>query len=384
MHKNTTTKELTTIITYFTHQYQCQLFDSIEYAVGESLSDKLKELVLIWDQLDFPRFIRSPYSQLRGRRECDRRSIARAFVAKSFYNLPTTEALVELLNNHRTLRMLCGFENCRQVPSPATFSRAFAEFAKLSLGDKMHQFLVGEHVCDTLVMHVSRDSTEVAAREKAIKSEKPKEKDKPKHKRGRPRKSEVRLTPDPTVLEKQREEKDPKVSIDKLSKSCGWGCKKDSGGHVHSWKGYKVHIDWADGEVPLTVVTTSAWVHDSQLAIPMSQMTSMRCLFFYELMDSAYDAAAIWQQIKDSGRVPIIDANKRNGQVPEERLMDPATKQRYNVRTTAERGNSLLKDGFGLRNLRVRGHTKAHMHVMFSIITLFASRIIRPIETKKE
>jgi hypothetical protein len=66
------------------------------------------------------------------------------------------------------------------------------------------------------------------------------------------------------------------------------------------------------------------------------------------------------------------------------KMMDPATKKRYNVRTTAERGSSMLKDGFGLRNLRVRGFRKALMYVMFGIIALFASRIIRPINPKKE
>ena len=382
MHKNTTTKELTPIITYFTLQYQGQLFDSIEYAVSEKLSDKLKELVRIWDLLDFSSFLRSPSSQLRGRPEHDRRSIARAFVAKSFYNLPTTEALVELLNHHRTLRMLCGFENRRQVPSPATFSRALAEFTKLSLCDKIHQLLIDQHVGEKLVMHISRDSTEVIAREKAVKTEKPKKTDKPKFPCGRPRKGEIRPDPEPTVLEKQSKEKDPNISINQLPKVCNWGCKKDSGGHIHTWKGYKAHIDWGDDEVPVTVVTTSASVHDSQVAIPLSQLTSKRCLHQYELMDSAYDADAIRTFIKDNDHVPIIDANKRNGTVPAEKLMDPATKERYNTRSTAERGNSLLKDGFGLRNLRVRGHAKAHTHIMFSIITLFVSRIIRPLPEK--
>lgn len=353
------------------------MFDPLEFAVAETLSDKLKALVQVWDKIDFTVHIRNPFSSRRGRPEHDRRAIARAFIAKAFYNLPTTEALVELLKSHQALRRLCGFETIRQIPSVSTFSRAFSEFAKHNLGDLVHEQLVRKHVGQSYVMHVSRDSTEVIAREKAAKSTKSNEPQKPKHKRGRPKKGEVRPAPEPTVIEKQLEEEDPEVSISQLSKQCNFGCKKDSGGHIHTWKGYKAHIDWADGEIPLTVVTTSASVHDSQVAIPLSQITAKRCKFFYELMDSAYDADAIRKHIDDNGRFALIDPNKRNGEVPEDKLFDPAMRDRYKTRTTAERGNSLLKDCFGLRNLRVRGHAKAHMHIMLGVLTVFATQILR-------
>ncbi len=75
----------------------------------------------------------------------------------------------------------------------------------------------------------------------------------------------------------------------------------------------------------------------------------------------------------------IIDPNPRRGGVPEEKLFDPAMKERYKQRTTAERGNSRLKDECGLRHLRVRGNAKAHMHIMFGILALFADQITKPI-----
>jgi hypothetical protein len=375
------------IIAQFLNQFQLRLIDSAEYVVEEPLTDKMKELLLIWEAIDFSSFIRSPFIQMFGRPEYDRRSIAKAFIGKAVYNLQTTSALVEKLVTDRSFRMLCGFESTNKVPSESTFSRAFTEFSILSLGEKIHQFMVKKYVGDQIVLHVSRDSSEVDAREKVVKIEEttePKEEVKPKYKRGRPKKGEERPAPEPTVLEKQLKEKDPMVSINELPKDCNWGCKKDSNGKKHSWKGYKIHVDWADGEVPLTALLTSASVHDSQVAIPLSQITSARCIYIYELMDAAYDAAAIRMQSEEYNHIPIIDANKRNGEVPAEKLMDPATKKRYNNRTTAERGNSMLKDGFGLRNLRVRGSLKANMHVMFGIIALFASRIIRPINPKKE
>ena len=104
-------------------------------------------------------------------------------------------------------------------------------------------------------------------------------------------------------------------------------------------------------------------------------------IILYELMDSAYDAPQIRTAIDNLGHVAIIDPNPRRGGVPEEKIFDPATANRYKERTTAERGNSRLKDEFGLRNLRVRGHAKAHLHIMFGVIALFADQIARPIKT---
>jgi len=306
---------------------------------------------------------------------CDRRSLARAFVAKAVFNLPTTECLIELLKSNRALRRLCGFVNLRRVPSSATFSRAFAEFAEANLGDAVLASLVDVHVGERVVQHVSRDSTAVVARERVVKREKvPKE----KKKRGRPKNGEVRPGPEPTRLQKQLGQ-DYRQALSELPKDCDWGAKKDTGGHMHSWKGYKAHIDYADGVVPLQVVTTSASVHDGQVAIPMARRGAERVTSLYDLMDSAYDAPQIRQVCEELGHVAIIDPNGRRGGVAAEKLFDPAAEERYKERTTAERGNSRLKDHFGLRHLIVRGNAKVHLHVMFGVLALFADQIMRPI-----
>ncbi len=73
--------------------------------------------------------------------------------------------------------------------------------------------------------------------------------------------------------------------------------------------------------------------------------------------------------------MPLIDPNRRPANsVP----LEPASALRFRERTTAERGNSRLKDEFGCRNLRVRGHSKAHLHVMFGIVALFADQLLKP------
>ena len=49
------------------------------------------------------------YAASTGRPPEDRRPIARAFVAKAVYNLPTTHILIDLLHTMPSLRMICGF-----------------------------------------------------------------------------------------------------------------------------------------------------------------------------------------------------------------------------------------------------------------------------------
>jgi hypothetical protein len=58
-------------------------------------------------------------------------------------------------------------------------------------------------------------------------------------------------------------------------------------------------------------VLTPASVHDSQVVIPLMTMTSARLSYLYDLMDAAYDAAAIHDNSKELGHAPIIDRNFR-------------------------------------------------------------------------
>jgi hypothetical protein len=350
------------------------LFPHLNHVLEEPLTAKLEQLVRIWDVVRIEEHVLCPFGGWWGRPSHDRRCLARAFVAKAVYDLGTTEALIDLLKSHRSLRRLCGYESVRQVPSAATFSRSFGEFAKGSLGDKVHAALVGKHVGDQVVMHNSRDSTAVLARERAVKKEKPV---KERRRRGRPKKEEERPAKERKRLDVQMGQS-ADAALRELSKVCDWGTKKDTGGHKHTWKGWKAHIDWADGGIPINVVTTSASVHDSQVAIPMSRVTTERVTFLYELMDSAYDAPQIRQVSEGLGHVAMIDPNPRRNGVPQEKLFDPAMKERYKERATAERGNSRLKDEFGLRHLRVRGHAKAHLHIMFGIMALFADQLLKP------
>jgi transposase len=349
---------------------QTTLFPFIEDVFG-GVSEKEKELVGILELARIEEFVASRVSGFQGRPLEDRRSLARAFIAKSVYDIKTTSALIERLKASKNLRAICGWEKASEVPSESTFSRAFEEFAETGLAEKAHRALIEKHSRDRLVGHISRDATDIEGREKVSKREEKTETPAPVRKKGRPKKGENRQPKEPSRLEKQIGMSVEEILSD-LSKCCDVGTKKKNGKTYH-WKGYKLHLDWADGEIPISAILTSASVHDSQAAIPLAKMTAERVINLYDLMDAAYDAETILSFSKSLGHVPIVDGNRRKGEKIE---MEPARKRRYDERSTAERGNSLLKEKFGARNVRVKGYAKVFAHLMFGIVALTADRLL--------
>lgn len=353
---------------------QAQLFPGVAARLDEPMTEKHRQLVGVLEVVRVEEQVRARVRLWTGRPAHDRRPLARAFVAKAVYNDPTTKAFLERLRTDRNLCGICGWDHPGKVPSESTFSRAFHEFAQMGLGDKVHEALVKQHLGDgkVLIGHIARDSTEITARERAVK--KPKPPPKPKRKRGRPRKGEERPPKEPRRLVVQLSQT-PEEALAELPTPCDWGSKKNSQGVKRSWRGYKLHLDVCCAGLPLNAVTTSASVHDNQVAIPMARMTAERVTALYELMDSAYVAKEIEDVCKELGHVPIIDlhwSKTRKGIT-----LEPARERRYDERTVVERANGRLKDDFGARFVRVRGHPKVHLHLMFGVIALFADQLIK-------
>ena len=319
---------------------------------------------------------------LPGRPVEDRAALARAFIAKAVFDVPTTRALIERLEADKTLRHLCGWTWRGEIPSEATFSRAFAEFSEGALPERVHEALIKQTLGDHLVGHVSRDSTAIEAREKP--QPRPKA-EKPKRKRGRPRKGEERPKEERRV-KRQLTMSLPQM-LDDLPKACDVGTKRNAKGHTTSWIGYKLHIDAADGGIPISCILTSASLHDSQAAIPLASMTADRVTNLYDLMDSAYDAPEIGWHSYLLGHVPIIDINPRDKEYKEELAREARAQrgvghrhpadERYNERSNIERINGGLKDNCGGRHVRVRGHAKVHCHLMFGILVLTVDQLMR-------
>lgn len=141
------------------------LFPEIEETLPPLL-DKQRQLVAIFEMIRIEDVTEKINTTFFGRPKKDRAAIARAFVAKAVYNLPTTRLLIEQLQSNTTLRRLCGWEYRRDIPSEATFSRAFDEFANSELPVKVHEHVIKTQLQDHLVGHISRDSTAIEGNEK--------------------------------------------------------------------------------------------------------------------------------------------------------------------------------------------------------------------------
>lgn len=348
------------------------LFPNLEECWSTVLTDKEQQLVSILELLHVEKFVvRKADNQWLGRRLLEREAIARSFTAKAVYAYPTTRALIEALKTTPNLRRICGFGSVANIPDESTFSRAFAEFSRSGLGDRVHEFMVEQYLKPQLVGHVNRDATAIKGREKPVKKP-PKVKPAPK-KRGRPANGEHREPKEQTRLERQRDQS-AEEALKELPVLCDRGTKKNSKGFKETWIGYKLHADVNDCGLPVSVVLSSASLHDSQVAIPLMKMSSTKVDYLYDLMDAAYDAASIYEVSRSLGHVPIIDKNPRGKEVIP---MAPHEAVRYNERTAVERFNSRIKEEFGARSVMVRGAHKVKMHLMFGVLALFADQLLK-------
>ena len=234
-----------------------------------------------------------------------------------------------------------------------------------------------------LVGRVSRDSTAIKGREKPT----PKPPPKPKRGCGRPRRGDQR------PKQHRRLQRQPQMTrplmLEDLPRVCDVGVKRNAKGYQESWVGCKLHVDAADGAVPLSCILTSASLHDSQAAIPLATLTAARVTNLHDLMDSACDAPEIRAHSESLGHVALIDVNPRNAARKLELKTETETQAqraaghvypehlRYRERTTVERVNGRLKDEFGARQIRVRGHAKVLCHLMFGILALTVTQLLR-------
>ena len=345
------------------------LFPALEEEIGV-LSEKEQQFVRIIELVEIEPFLTGLEWCGTGRPPASRLALANAFIAKAVWNIPTTKGLIERIKTAPSLRRLCGWESVGDVPDESTFSRAFATFSLRELPSNVHRALIETHLGEHLCGHISRDSTAIEAREKPVKKEK---KPKVAKKRGRPKKGEA------PVKKKRRLEEQPgrslKKNLKELPKDCDVGTKRNSKGYKNSWTGYKLHLDVVDGDIPISSIMTSASLHDSQVAIPLAQMSAQRVDSLYDLMDAAYDAKEIHAFSRRLGHVPIIDHNPGRGGTKKQ--MEPPEKDRFKERSSAERVNSNLKDNYGGRHVRVKGHKKVSCHLMFGIVALTATQLFK-------
>lgn len=407
-------------ITQFARVLQTELFPVLQEELGE-LTEPAKRLVATLEMIPLARFVPSGRGWV-GRPPKDRLAVANAFVAKAVYGFSLTSQLLDALARDAQLRRICGWERACQVPSESTFSRAFDEFARMELPQFVHETLIRETQKDRLIGNIARDSTAIEARERfpktasaavkpkasakasavaaapaeasaptvlpatSVPAVAPAKRGRPKGKRGPHKRwkggKPVAALPDDTRLHQQRSMKLPEMLAD-LPKVCNIGMKTSASGFTQSWRGYKLHWDVADGQIPISAILTSASLHDSQVAIPLMTMSTQRVTYLYELSDSAYDAREITENSREQNHVPITDPNNRGRSQSviapgaAKRELSPAEAEHYKERSMIERVNGRLKDEFGGRTIRVRGAVKVMAHLMFGVLALTVDQLLR-------
>jgi IS5 family transposase len=377
------------------HVVQHELLPELQAQVGP-LTPKLEKVIHTLEWVRIEEFTEVSWCGV-GRPPFERAWLANAFVAKAVLGLTTTVGLIERLMIDRALRRICGFPLHKTLPSEATFSRAFDEFAEGGLSQRVHEALIKEHLGDQLIGHLNRDGTAIEARERPSrkeapaaeaaataqaallpKEERPAETSVPEplapaRKRGRPRRDEARPAAKATPIKRQRGQTLAQM-LKEIPTACDRGTKCNAQGYKNSWSGYKLHLDTADCGVPISALLSSASMHDSLAAIPLSLISAERVTNLYDLMDAAYCSTDLREHSQSLGHVPLIDHNPRRGEKIE---FSPAEAIRYNERTAAERSNARLKDEFGGQTIRVKGNTKVMAHLMFGILALSADQLMR-------
>ena len=96
-------------IAHYWENIQGVLFSDLQ-EVLDPLTEKQLQLITILEVIRLEEFIPNSTAWL-GRPQESRRAIARAFMAKTVYNLTTTRALLERLEIDKNLRRICGCLN---------------------------------------------------------------------------------------------------------------------------------------------------------------------------------------------------------------------------------------------------------------------------------
>ncbi len=304
---------------------------------------------------------------------------------KLLYSQVTMKQTLELVRGNDNLRQIIGVV---KVPSEATVSRLSGPTQAIADVEVMMARVraLYSKIIGGMVGHLSVDSTTNEAREKPIKGKREAARERQPKKRGRKKKGspeEAEYLAAKALEEEMRARylaESPEESISRLEKRCSLTAKMNSKGKRQWFVGYKTHIACDDFGVPLAFVVTGACVHDSRVAVPLMKLVRMNFVFLYALMDKGYVSPDIEEYVRRVGAKAIIDRPAYNGvSIP----MDPATAQRYKARTTVERTNSELKDGFLPVKLYRRGEN-ARYDISLGVLLTTIKKVLAVVAMMQE
>ena len=315
--------------------------------------------------------------QKKGRPGYDLLTILGIQLLQLHFKQPTMKETLLLLIENSNLRDILSL---KKVPSCSTVSRLSRQVEGIVNPQLIHHRLIQlfqKELDDRIVGNLSIDSTIIEAREKPVSSKKEIKNTNASSKKRGPKKKgsseERKYRAQQATLERQKVKylrESPQKNIKKLEKRCSRTAKQNSKGKLQWFVGYKAHLATDDFGIPIAYAVTGACVHDSQVAVPLMKMVYKRADFYYALMDKGYINPQINAYANLIGRKVIIDQRQYKGVAP----MAQSEKIRYKARTTVERTNSELKDGF-LPNKLYRKKSHARYDIELSILLLTMKKI---------
>ena len=312
-------------------------------------------------------------SHRRGRLGYDLLPILGIMLLKLHYQVRTVKGTLALLCENGNLKDMLGIT---RVPSEATVSRLSREVERIVDPSVLHDRVIQAYTSsmDRLAIgHLSIDSTTIGAREKPIKTRA--QEAKANKKRGRKAKGSLE---EQQYRERQARLEQERIacmqesfgeSMAKLEMRCSITAKQNSKGKKQWFIGYKAHLATDDYGVPVSFAVTGASVHDSKVAVPLMKKARETTDFLYVLLDKGYISPVINDYVDRIGRKAIIDRRAYKGVVADP--LDPASQRRYAARTTVERTNSELKDGFLPDTIYKRGsHARYEIGLAILLTTM--------------
>ncbi len=131
----------------------------------------------------------------------------------------------------------------------------------------------------------------------------------PAKKRGRPHRGEVRAPAKELPITRQRNQSLAQM-LEEIPTACDrsakCSAKCNAKGYRIAWNGDKLHLDTADCGVPISALLTSAPVHDSRAAVPLSLMSAQRVTSLYDVTDAANDPRQGWALYRPTRKDSMI------------------------------------------------------------------------------
>jgi transposase len=270
--------------------HQMSLFDLDELLEWE-VDDRYAEL---FRPIDFEQllFLFRKHSRLGPPLSVDYASCLRALIARHVEKIPDIKHLVKRLKEDLPFRLALGFSYASPVPSEASFSRIHRQLSEhLEALRKENNALICfiDKAEAILQEDVAMDSTAVRVYKKSHHEKHP----------------EIPST----ILQRKMPTQEILASI---SSEPSWGAKRNSQGKDSYWFGGKCHlVVSASSQYILYSLYSSAFVNDMSTAIPlMRAVKKLGLKKGHVLMDKGYDGTEIYEEAHQLGLEPIIDRKK--------------------------------------------------------------------------